>query len=63
MDPNFDISAHGESGFLLYEDRARLMAHEEDLLLLDTKKFIGQAFALACVTGIKARDKKNMKLR
>jgi len=35
-DPNFDISAHGESCFLLDKDRARLMAHDEDHLFLDS---------------------------
>jgi len=58
-DPNFDISKHGESDFLLDEDRTRLMAHDENLLLLDSKKLIGEAVALACVTGVKARDWKN----
>jgi len=51
-----DISTHGETCFLLDEDRARVMAHDEDRLRLDIKKLLGQAFALTCLADVKAGD-------
>jgi len=55
-DPNFDISAHGESCFLVGEDRARLAIYDEDQLCHDSKKLLGLAISLACLANVKAED-------
>jgi len=58
LDPNFDILAHDESFFFPGEDKARLMAHDEDHLCHDVEKLLGQAFALTCLANVKVKDRK-----
>jgi len=55
-DPNFDIPAHGGSCFLPNKDKFKLMAHDEEHLHHETEKILIQAFALACVVNVKAKD-------
>jgi len=60
-DPYFDIPIYGEMAFLSSEDEDRLMAHNEDHLLLDTMKHFGQAFAMGClVVAKRTRESKRM---
>jgi len=40
-DPDFDVPTHVETFLLPNEDKARLMAHDEDRLLCDTMKQFG----------------------
>ena len=54
-DPDFDIPVHGELFFLPGEDKARLMAHDEDHLRHDTKKLLDQAFDLTFLVNIKVK--------
>jgi len=57
-DPDFDIPTHGEF-FFPGEDKARLMAHDEDHLRHDVEKFLDQAFALTCLVNNKVKDQKS----
>lgn len=57
-DPNFNILAHGESCFLLDEDKACLMAYGKDHLRQDSNMLFGQAFSFACLANVKAKDRK-----
>jgi len=59
-DLDFDIPAHDESFFLTSKDKARLMAHDEDHLHHDIEKLLGQAFALACLVNVKAKERKRV---
>jgi len=57
-DPNFDILTHGKSYFLPDEDKAGLMAHDQDQLRKDSEKLLDQVFALECLANVRARDQK-----
>lgn len=59
-DPNFDISTHNRSRFLLEDDIPRLNICHEDQLCYDAELLLGQATTLVCFANIRTKDRKRI---
>ena len=58
LDPSIDIPAYFKKAFLPSEDNKRLMAFDEDHLVCDAMKQIGQAFATGCLAVTKMKNQR-----